>query len=217
MVTVLKIDVDWIPREGEDPRKWTRAVDWAETRKRFYEIALREMGFKVNSITWAWTSRGIHFYVVLEDDLPPEEQLKLQWVLGDDPVRCEINYRRLQRGDFPKHNILFDRVVWRRPPSDHCIKCRLWRWYMSEVKGSKPPTYIVEFDVTGEDYIDLIMKLDDIAQKDPSFTYRIEFEDDKARLLIYALDKDHAYKRGLWIKDKLLKNKRRFTVHFVSD
>lgn len=219
MVSVLKIDVDWVPRpDNKDPRTWREAVEWITERMEMYKLFLEKKGYHIIRITWAWTSRGVHYYIVLEEDLPPQEQLKLQWVLGDDPTRCEINYRRLQRGEFPEKNILFETVKWRRPPSPVCAKCKLWRWYMEEVKGSQPPRYAIVFYIGDEEYIETILAMEQIALKDPSFTWRVETTNTRGvhRLIIYAKDKDHAYKRGLWVKDKVFGNKKKFIILSLS-
>lgn len=219
VVTVLKIDVDWVPREGAEPYKWSKAVDWAETRKKLYKHGLKALGYRVLDIKWAWTDRGIHFYVLLDQDLEPEELLKLQWVLGDDPVRCEINYYRLRRGHFPKYNILFDKVTWRRPPDERCIKCSLYRWFTEEIRGAKPPVYATVFTLTEDEVTETILKMDDIARKDPTFTYNVETirEGKEYKLIIYSMDKDQAIKRGLWVKDKIFQKKKNFQVYSLEE
>lgn len=204
--TAIKIDVDWLPPE--------EALNWADEKLEIINKVLTDKGYKVVRSTYKLTGRGIHFIAVVEGELKPEELLKLQWLLGDDPTRCEINYRRLKRGTFPQRNILFDKVVWRKPPTEKCLKCKLWRLYQEEIKERKPPAYKAVFKVNNEELLTkLITVLGEIFNRDPTFFYEIEGYEVK----IFAKDKDTAIKRGLWLKHKVLNGKINFELEPVLE
>ncbi len=195
-MNTLLIDVDWRPPFKE----W---IDkWVELRKEM----LRRLGVEFEDIVVSYTDRGFHVWVWLKKDLPPEKVLELQFLLGDDPVRCKINYFRLKRGVFERYNLLFSKVIYRRPPDEKCMQCKLWRIYVEEVSGVKPPSYAVEFDIKPEEEEKVVKACIDISARDPTFEYRYQ----RGKLIIYSKDRDQAYKRGIWFKANVLGDMKRY-------
>ena len=106
----LKIDVDIKPC-----KKWLKL--WKQTRI----LLLESLGYKVEKIKTFKTRHGFHAYILLKNDLPPEEINMLQFLCGDDHARVQINMWRIQRG-IPHWNKLFERTIYRRKPKT--ITCR---------------------------------------------------------------------------------------------
>lgn len=95
-MSILKIDVD-IDMDNELLLKFVRT-----------RIAiLEELGYKVKKINWGKTRRGYHFWIRIDKELTDKEICDLQFLLGDDQMRCRFNYLRLEAGCFEEFNILF--------------------------------------------------------------------------------------------------------------
>mgnify|MGYP000008673044 CR=1 FL=1 len=177
---------------------------------------IEQLGYRLLDVSLSYSDKGFHVFFYVEGDLKPEEILKLQFLLGDDAVRCKINYLRLKRGLFPEYNIIFSHVIWRRPPDEKCLSCKLYRIF-KELEGEKPPIFVTEFIIPVEKELDVRRICHDISIKDKTFMYKVETVDEKnSKLSIYSADKDTAYKRGVWFKSKVFNNKYRFTVRTVG-
>jgi len=206
-VTTLKIDVDWRPPRDD----WV--LEWINLRRKM----IGNLGYEVLDVSLAYSDKGFHVFFYIKGKLEPEEILKLQFILGDDPVRCKINYMRLLRGTFPRLNIIFDHVTYRRPPDEKCLTCKVWRAFKELVEGEKPPMFAVEFTVPSAEEVRLRKICYEISLKDQSFYYRIEPVNDKTfKLTIYAPDKNTAYKRGVWFKAKVFSGKYRFKLKTLA-
>ena len=204
MTTSIKIDLDYYP----DIRSLELFID---TRAKM----LRDLGYRLARYTYALTARGAHIYYILEDDLGPEDTVKLQWLLGDDPVRTRINMYRARRGTIPRLNKLFDHADYRRPPSKECLRCRLWRWYVEEVLGKQPPVYETVFTLPRQVAETIYPKLRDISRVDPTFQYRFRQTERGVEVTILSSTRDQAIRRGLWVKHRLLGGDHGFTVREI--
>jgi hypothetical protein len=99
---VLKIDIDFQP-----PERWLKL--WIETRFNM----LRSLGYTPYSYSTFETTRGIHIYIHLKEELPDETVNMLQFLCGDDPTRVKINQWRIKR-KIPHWNKLFFKVKYRK-------------------------------------------------------------------------------------------------------
>ena len=71
--------------------------------------------------------KGFHIWWHVESQHPLSdlERLRLQFLLGDDPGRCWINYLRITKRHSPLWNKIFGYITWRSPQDPHCKQCRL--------------------------------------------------------------------------------------------
>jgi len=192
--TVLKLDNDF-----KAPREWIEK--FIETRRRLLEEIL---GYRVKKILWCYSNKGLHFWIWVEGELKPDEIVLLQWLLGDDPVRCRINYYRLLDGLIPRFNILFSEVKYYRPPDDRCLKCKLYRFFR-ELSGESMPKYLTRILIpySKENYSKALNTCLDIAEVDESFKYRIDVENKRIVISVYSGSKEQAKARGSWFKRKV--------------
>ena len=96
--SVLKLDLDFKP-----PEEWFR--EWLRTRL----IILRAEGLKATKTCIHPTERGYHIWIHLNKPIPYEEQIKLQFLLGDDHQRAYFNQQRMGFTRFRSlFNILFE-------------------------------------------------------------------------------------------------------------
>jgi hypothetical protein len=101
-MTLLKIDIDFKP-----PKEWMQY--WIETREKM----LRDFGFTPEYVKVFETTRGIHVYIKIKEDVSAKTTNMLQFLCGDDPTRVKINMWRIERG-IPYWNKLFHRVLYRK-------------------------------------------------------------------------------------------------------
>ena len=125
---MLKIDLDWKP-----PDRWLKA--WIETRIKM----LKNLGHPAKRYDVFKTTRGLHIYFRLFDDVSDEEANFLQFLLGDDITRVKINQWRIKRG-IKRWNKLFHKVLFRRKSKVlTCYYCGNKipvpdKWFEKEVK-----------------------------------------------------------------------------------
>ena len=84
----LKVDMDWRP-----PQSWIVAYTYAmDTLLMTY--------LHGNSRDWSWeeTKHGFHIRIYLREPIEDVEAMMLQFLLGDDRVRCKLNYGRWKAG-----------------------------------------------------------------------------------------------------------------------
>jgi hypothetical protein len=114
---VLLLDVDWLPK-----RWWN---EWVETRK----AILEKSGLKLNKVIRHPSSsrRGIHVWLHVESEQPLTDwdKVKLQFFLGDCPIRSMINHRRVWRGIRGFWNKLFAVKHAIKPRPKRCQKCKI--------------------------------------------------------------------------------------------
>ena len=131
-LVVFQVDMDL----RIDQLGWEEA--WVQTRY----VILRALGFEpVRTIRRVSPSgRGLHFWFHCLSPrlLTDHEKNLVQFLLGDDIVRCRINYARIRRG-VGKPFIMFDHVRWKRPLSERCRRCRLRRAVMSLLGEEEEP------------------------------------------------------------------------------
>ena len=83
----LKVDMDWRPPEG-----WLD--DW---QKEAFWILLR-CSIWAKNVVCKKSEHGWHIRIALRKPIVDELALKLQFLLGDDRVRCKLNYARWKAG-----------------------------------------------------------------------------------------------------------------------
>jgi hypothetical protein len=100
---LLKLDIDFKP-----PNKWMKL--WREERA----FMLHALGYHIKNVLVVPSSkRGIHVYIRLLEEVPPQTLNMLQWLCGDDPSRVEINRWRIKTG-IENWNVLFYKVIYRK-------------------------------------------------------------------------------------------------------
>jgi len=60
------------------------------------------------------TEKGYHFWIEVLETLKERELAELQFLLGDDQIRCRFNFLRLDLGVFSWFNALFSMKRKRR-------------------------------------------------------------------------------------------------------
>ena len=74
-------------------------------------------------------------------------------------------------------------------------------------------SWVVKFIVSEDEVSEVDLKLGGIRAVDSSFRYSMKkLKDGRFLLKIYSDSKDDAYKKGLWIRDKVFGNDRFFKV-----
>ncbi|MEM2293383.1 MAG: hypothetical protein QXX41_08920 [Nitrososphaerota archaeon] len=124
---VLMLDIDFMPKPWYDK--------WLETR----EVMLNHLGYKLTKAIKHPSPSGKGLHVWLHIKGPPltdMEKVKLQFFMGDDPVRSKINYRRVRRGIKSWWNKLFSVKHVRAKPSKRCMNCRILR-AVKELEGEE--------------------------------------------------------------------------------
>ena len=83
----LKVDMDWRP-----PESWLGS--WFIAAEQICESYLNSI------VQWhtTKTKHGFHIRGILETPIPDKTALFLQFLLGDDRVRCKLNYGRWKAG-----------------------------------------------------------------------------------------------------------------------
>jgi hypothetical protein len=75
------------------------------TRKKIVEA----LNYTLMDVQATATEKGYHFWFILKEQLNDKDLCDLQFLLGDDQVRCRFNYLRLEAGCFNQFNVLFNR------------------------------------------------------------------------------------------------------------
>lgn len=71
----------------------------------------------------------------------------------------------------------------------------------------------VQFVVKPEEIAVVRRKLIGISAVDLNFVYKVvQLDDGNYLLIVYANSKDEAFKKGMWLRDKLFNNDRYFKV-----
>ena len=87
MQSEIKVDMDWRP-----PESWL---------KQWLAYALINC-FRESAVTKGWviekSRHGYHIRIRLQEPIEDELALRLQFLLGDDRVRCKLNYGRWRAG-----------------------------------------------------------------------------------------------------------------------
>jgi len=98
--TTLKIDVDVAMNEA-------LLNAFIHTRL----TILEELGYTVVGHNYRKTKKGYHFWFKVLGELKDSEACSLQFLLGDDQVRCRFNFLRNDAGVFPHFNALFSKKL----------------------------------------------------------------------------------------------------------
>ena len=120
--TTLKIDVDLlIPKTLIGEWKRSRAAILASLSYDCVDVVLRPSDSR----------KGFHAFITLLSTrkLSEKRKCELQFLLGDDQKRCDINFNRIRLG-VKRWNKLFSRVGWRSELSPQCKKC----WLRKRIK-----------------------------------------------------------------------------------
>ena len=83
----LKVDMDWRPPE-----------DWLTEWESCVRILLRRWDQKKPKFTYEMSKHGWHIRVKLDFEISDTYVLLFQFLLGDDRVRCKLNYGRWRAG-----------------------------------------------------------------------------------------------------------------------
>jgi len=100
--TTLKIDVDVAMNEA-------LLNAFIHTRLKMLE----ELGYTVVGHKCRKTKKGYHFWFEVLGELKDSETCSLQFLLGDDQVRCRFNFLRNDAGVFQHFNALFSKKLKR--------------------------------------------------------------------------------------------------------
>lgn len=98
-VSILKVDKDCFV----DP-------DWIRDYLLLIVVTCLMRGVKVVSVKMCNSQhKGIHFYIEITPPVEPKLANRLQWLLGDDSKRVDLNRARIESG-LKGWNRLFERV-----------------------------------------------------------------------------------------------------------
>jgi len=98
--STLKIDVDVAMNEA-------LLNAFIHTRLKMLE----ELGYTVVGHKSRRTKKGYHFWFEVLGELKDSEACSLQFLLGDDQVRCRFNFLRNDAGVFQHFNALFSKKL----------------------------------------------------------------------------------------------------------
>jgi hypothetical protein len=97
-VSIAKIDVD-IKMNDDLLEKFI------QTRR----AIIYKLGYTYITHNIAETQKGYHIWFEIAEKLNDKDLCDLQFLLGDDIVRCRFNYLRLDAGCFKQFNVLFNK------------------------------------------------------------------------------------------------------------
>lgn len=75
---------------------------------------VNKLGYRVIGYKVAETGKGYHVWIRVLQRLSEKELAELQFLLGDDQIRCRFNFLRLDMGAFSWFNCLFNRKKKRK-------------------------------------------------------------------------------------------------------
>jgi len=136
---ILKTDVDSsLLEEWKEAYIESRRVILASLGFSLKETIIRSSGEALPWIDEKTKGKGFHCWWHVESPRPLSdlERLRLQFLLGDDPGRCWINYLRITQRHNPKWNKIFGYITWRSPQDPRCKQCRLLR-LLEELKAGE--------------------------------------------------------------------------------
>lgn len=112
---ILKIDMDYHFEDFGISKKQYESV--IKNILKTFNIKAKEFTYRTSS-----SGRGKHVWIFVDRKLSDRQKVALQLLCYDDPVRGEINLKRIERG-FVKWNKLFSKVLYKRKQPLHKI---LW-------------------------------------------------------------------------------------------
>lgn len=74
----------------------------------------QRLGYAVKGCRVVETKKGYHLWMEIFKKLTDKELCELQFLLGDDQVRCRFNFLRLDLGAFGWFNALFSKKMKRK-------------------------------------------------------------------------------------------------------